>query len=298
MSTSVATQDHEPKGIRALLRATTDRWAPFVPKGVDPEAVVQAAYLETKKVPALLKCTPESILQAVTRIQQLNLRIGVTAYLVPFKDTKSGQTTCTMVVGKDGVVELITASGVVRHVDARCFYENEPFKFVAGTETRIDHLPIADETERGALRGAYAVFRMRGGDVQAHVMTYAQIEAIRQKYSKQWKSGAMPEWYMEKTVIIHGAGHLPKNPKLAASLAALDGEFSVMGATAAVAAPKEPVRLAPPQPLAVMDGYEERARVITAGPVRESAIDEANRVLAEHGEDGYGGEEGGFVPPY
>lgn len=321
MTTTAIASTDEPIGVRGLLRAAAERWAPFIPKGVDPEAVVQSVYLESKRLPTLLECSGESIVQAVTRGLQLGLEFGITAYLVPFKDTKSNGKVCTLVVAKDGVVQLIIGTGVVRHVQARCVYKNEAYRFLTGTQTIVEHRPIFDPDARGPMIGAYAVFRMRGGDVQAFEMSLKEIDAIRRKYSKQWKDGACPDWYAEKTVIIHGAKHLPKNPKLARLEAVLTEDDmaeadlaptarasvvheppaeqpapappAALGAGPAqpIAVPtrtREPARQAPPVSDQAVEPYSDVRRDETA-PVSPMAVEEAKRALAKHGADaGYG----------
>lgn len=327
MTENTSVQTQETAGIRALLRTTEQRWAPFVPRGVSVEAVVQSAYLETKKNPALLQCQPESIVQTITRILQLGLDVGTTGFLVPFgKQDKK----CQMVIAKDGIVQLIIGTGVVRHLEARCVYAKEPYRFLTGTQTIVEHRPIFDPDERGPMIGAYAVFHMRGGDVQAFEMSAKEIDGIRQKFSQQWKAGPLQDWYAEKTVIIHGAKHLPKNPKLARIASALGlsdegiedeapasapgpvqatsrvvGErFGVSSAEVSTdsavetadrgvtsrTVPPDPdiAKPAPPVATSGTEPYGEPRRK-TAHPVSPAAVEEAKRTLAEHGTDGYAG---------
>jgi hypothetical protein len=225
------------------------------------------------------------------------------------------------VVGKDGVVQLIIGTGVVRHVQARCVYKNEPYRFVTGTQTIVEHRPIFDPDARGPMIGAYAVFRMRGGDVQAFEMSLKEIDVIRRKYSKQWKDGACPDWYAEKTVIIHGAKHLPKNPKLARLEAVLTEDDTLEAdlaptarATTTVAPAPAPgtapapaaLGAGPMQPVPINTPASEVVRRTNAvtdqgvepyanvrrdekAPVSPMAVEEAKRAIEEHGADaGYG----------
>jgi recombinational DNA repair protein RecT len=58
-------------------------------------------------------------------------------------------------------------------------------------------------------------------------MNAADIEEIRQKYSKQWKNGPLPAWYAKKTVVRQVAKLVPRNPRLAKMLAVMEEEREV-----------------------------------------------------------------------
>jgi recombinational DNA repair protein RecT len=158
------------------------------------------------------------VLLAVAKIQMWGLEIGSTAHLVPFG------TTCTPVADYKGLAELMVASGVARLVEAHCVYEKEGFRLKRGTTTEIEHQPIADPKQRGAMIGAYAIVHVRGGYPLVEYMAVSDIEAIRQEKSFQWKKGPLPEWYARKTVIRRVAKYVPKNPRLAKILAEIDAE--------------------------------------------------------------------------
>jgi phage RecT family recombinase len=207
--------------------------APFLPEGVSldrvaaslrialarDEAAWEAACRKdrNKSGPSpLQRCTPMSVFMAVAKIAQWGLEVGETAHLVPFG------TECTPIADYKGLAQLVIASGLVRHVEAHCVYEKEPFRMKLGTTTEIEHLPIGDPKQRGEMVGVYALFRLRGYLTHVKYMAVEEIEAIRQQYSKQWKGGKLEPWYAEKTVIRQGVKLLPKDPRLAKTLAAFD----------------------------------------------------------------------------
>lgn len=197
--------------VRALI-------APYLPPGVSLDRVAADVRLALAKdqTGALEKCTPASVFLAVAQIAKWGLSIGETAHLVPFG------TTATPVADYKGLVEMVVASGVARHVEAHCVYEKEPFRIRRGTSTEITHEVIGDPKERGALIGAYALFHLRFGVVAVEYMAVSEIEEVRQGYSKQWKKGALPAWYAKKTAVRRGVKLLPKNPALLAKLAQFD----------------------------------------------------------------------------
>lgn len=199
--------------------------APFLPEGVSLDRVAASLRIALAKdraawkkdgPPPLERCSPMSVFMAVAKIAQWGLEIGETAHLVPFG------TDCTPVADYKGLAQLVIASGLVRHVEARCVYANEPFAMSLGTATSIEHRPIWSPTERGEMVGAYAIFDLRGGRSMVKYMGAEEIDAIRQRYSKQWKDGKLPAWYAEKTCVRSGAKLLPKDPRLAKTLAAFE----------------------------------------------------------------------------
>ena len=234
-STALARLRDEPHAV-ALLTDASDRIAPFLPKGVDLARVVLTTRLAIRKNPKILECEPESIINAVAQVQQWGLEIGTTAHLVPYGNA------CTPIADYKGLAELVVGSGVVRHCEARCVYANEPFRIKQGLAPELEHHPVHIASERGALIGAYVIFRLAFQNVAFEFYPIADIDAIRKKHSKQWKEGPCPPWYAMKTAIRQGVKLIPKNPRLAAALASVmqiveqeetvareaEGEFQVL----------------------------------------------------------------------
>lgn len=241
--TAVATQRDITIGDLPKLITSSDRAratiAPFLPPGVQLERIAASLRVALAKDRAawkkegpspLERCSPMSVFMAVAKIAQWGLEVGETAHLVPFGSD------CVPVADYKGLAELVIASGVARAVEAHCVYEKEPFRLKRGTSIEIEHHPIGDPKGRGPMVGAYALFHLRFGVVLLEYMAVSEIDEIRQKHSKQWKQGTLPEWYARKTVVRRGVKLLPKNPRLAERLAALDNEV--------VEVPEELARLA------------------------------------------------------
>lgn len=209
------------KNLTAVLSSDVakERILPFLPEGSNYERVMAAAQYAVRKMPDLLKCTPHSIIDAVAKIQQWQLEIGTTAHLVPFGAK------CEAVADYKGLAELMVRSGAVRHVEARVVYENDTFRYKLGTSSEIDHTPTSDKN-RGAITHAYVILYLPFNRISFEVMVVADIEAIRSKYSKQWKNGPLPAWYAKKTVVRQSVKLIPKDPRYSAALLALQEAFS------------------------------------------------------------------------
>lgn len=220
MATAVTHHKHDAL---ALIEATRERIAAFLPEGVNVDRVIAAVSLalnDPERGRALAACDPASVVRAVGRIAQWGLEVGTTAHLVPF-----GQT-CTPVADYKGLAELMVASGAVRHVEARAVYEHDDFVCVQGLNPDLRHQP-APASRRGKIVGAYCILRLPFGRSAFEFMPIEDIDAIRLKHSKQWKSGECPAWYAAKTVVRRAAKLIPTNPRLASALARIDGDEAV-----------------------------------------------------------------------
>lgn len=289
--TTPATGQPRPT-MRDLLLSAQDRIAPFVPKGMDIEEVLQLCHMAVRKNPDLLKCKGETIVHSVCTILSWGLVIGQTAYLVPYGRT------CTPVADYKGLAELMVRSGAVRHVQARCVYENEPFRCIYGLEPVLEHERYADEQARGALKGAYCILTLPGGIKEFEYLPIADIERIRKKHSKQWgpdKVKDCPDWYAEKTAVRKTAKLAAKNPRMRGVMKVIEEDAAIELAGVEDVTPTTIVTTPAParalgagamQPVATdarAPAFQETARVVTAPPIEQHHIDEANRALEEHG---------------
>lgn len=200
------------------------RIAAFLPEGVSPERVAAAVSLalnDPKTGKALAACTPQSVVRAVGRIAQWGLEVGVTAYLVPFGRE------CVPVADYKGLIELVVASGAARDIDAHVVYEGDEFDYELGLDNRLVHRPRWSGDGKRKIVAAYAIARIKFGYTKQVVMTADEIDEIRQQYSKQWKSGPLPDWYAVKTCVRRLVKLLPQNPRLASAMAKIEDEQQV-----------------------------------------------------------------------
>jgi recombination protein RecT len=185
------------------------------------------------RTPLLQKCSPASLLQAITQAAQLGLEpTGVlgSAYLVPYKNNKENRYDAQLIVGYRGLIDLARRSNQIESIEARVVYSNDRFRAHFGTDTKIEHEP-AWEGERGAVKAFYAVAKLKGGQVQIEIMTKAEVDAIRARS----KSGASGPWVTDynemgrKTVVRRIAKYLPLTPELADAFATDSNDFEEDG---------------------------------------------------------------------
>ncbi|MBA3891684.1 MAG: recombinase RecT [Gemmatimonadaceae bacterium] len=191
--------------------------------GQSYERVMVEAYLAVRQNPELAQCTADSLIQSVARAVSTGGTIGRDVHLVPFNvnvapqgQPKKYEKRAQAIEDYKFIVELMLRTGGAMMVSAKLVFEHEPFKHHEGTRPSIEHSPIMDPAKRGKLIGAYAYAIVRHSlPPVIHVMSVAEIDAIRQQFSKQWKNGAMPDWYPLKTCLRKLQKLVPTNPRLA-----------------------------------------------------------------------------------
>lgn len=200
---------------------------PMLRPGDSYERVIVETYHAAQKNPDILKCTPASIVNAVSRAVRSGLVIGDGVHLVPYGSTLQE------IYDYKGRIQLIVTAGAARAIDAQCVYEHEPFEYSQGTSPTIVHKPIMNPANRGKMIGAYAVADQgRRVPPKIVVLSVDEIEKVRQTYSKQHKKGELPYWYAQKTCVHRLAKLLPKNPELAKVVAMFEAEDAGLEAIA------------------------------------------------------------------
>jgi phage RecT family recombinase len=113
-----------------------------------------------------------------------------------------------------GYVKRIRNSGEVVDFDCQLVYANDEFRWQAGTDAYVHHIPALQE--RGDYWGAYAFAIMPSGRVIPEVMNAADINTVRDQFgNKKSRSGKPLPWetswgeMARKTVIRRLAKRLP-----------------------------------------------------------------------------------------
>ena len=170
---------------------------------------------EYRRNPRLQQCDPVSFLGAVVTAASLGLEPGSAlgqCYLVPYKNE------CEFQIGYRGMVDIARRSGNIISLQARAVYKGDHFKVILGTEDQIEHEPKYESSE---LTHVYAVAKLVGGGVQFDVMSVAEIDSIRARYSKAAQGKAWTDSYDEmakKTVVRRLFKMLPASVELAQAL--------------------------------------------------------------------------------
>jgi len=161
----------------------------------------------------LSECSPASIFLSSAKIATTDLVIGEQAHLVPYYNNDKKTYEAKPLYDYKGLIELCYRSGKIKSLYACLVYKNDEFNIQRGTEQRINHNPdpFAD---RGDLIGAYAVAKMKSGEVDFEVMSIEELEKIRAtaKTDFIWKKNT-GEMY-KKTVLKRLMKRLPRSYEL------------------------------------------------------------------------------------
>src|SRR5262245_40803662 len=222
MNTAVV-EARPPKEFPDMLKAWLPEIARALPRHLNADRMSRIALTEFRKNPRLSQCDPRSVFAAVIQASQLGLEPGLMgqAYLIPYGSE------CQLQIGYQGLLDLVRRSGLVESIEAHVVYSGDKFTYKAGLTTTLEHEPNFDG-DRGEMRLAYAVARLKGGGSHAEVMTRHQIEANRDRSqnvvsarrggkSTPWDTDTEEMW--RKTVLRRIAKFLPKSPELALAIA-------------------------------------------------------------------------------
>lgn len=201
--------------LAGLVRSRKEYFQQVLPRHVDPDRFARVVVASLSRTPALLQCSPESVMLSVAQAAQLGLEPTGTlgsAYLVPYKGH------CQLIIGYRGLIDLARRSGQIESLEAHVVREGDRFECSFGLEPQLRHEP--DWDSEGELRFVYAIARLKGGAVQYEVMSRAQIEKVR-KGSPSGNRGPWVDHFEEmarKTVVRRLAKYLPLNVELASAL--------------------------------------------------------------------------------
>ena len=214
-------QPREGRTIAELLVRMEPELAKVLPAAITPERFARIVTTELRRTPALLECSPASVLGCLMLTAQLGLEPGPLGhvYLVPYKGE------CTFVIGYRGFVSLAYRSGLLRSISARTVYAGDGFEYQEGTSPKLTHKP-AEPDERGDVRAYYAVALLTTGGKPFCVMYPPDIEARRarselgRKQRGPWATDY--DAMARKTCVRELAKSLPMTEPVGVALAADD----------------------------------------------------------------------------
>lgn len=217
----------------ALTRETTvaafENVIPETMKALFPPARINHLVVTAMhRNPILADCTIPSLILSTMGAVSIGLDpsggpLGQ-AYLVPYRNNKTGRREAQLIIGYRGFITLARRSGEISVVEASCVYEGEIFKFVKGSEPRVIHEPFIvppdgfDENKN--IIGAYSVATFSDGQRHLHWMPIVEIEK-RRKVSRMSGKGPWIDWYGEmcrKTVIRNASKNWPLSADLVTAI--------------------------------------------------------------------------------
>jgi len=191
--TQLIRHDDKVASVRSMLQRLMPQMLLALPKHLTPERMFRVAMTAVQRTPELLECDPRSLAGAVLQASQLGLEpdgvLGA-AYLIPFRNGKTGKREVQFLPGYKGLITLARRSGEISSIDARVVREGDKFKYAFGLNPVLEHVPAEHDGEAKPVTHAYAVIRLKDGGYQFDVLTVAEIKAIQ----AQSRAGTSGPW--------------------------------------------------------------------------------------------------------
>lgn len=186
------------------------------------ERLVKLAQVIVTRTPKLAECSTLSVIDALMTCARLGLEPSEPGgvWLVPYKVKE--RMVCQSIVDYRGLLDVTRRSGEIAAVHADLRYETDAWEFAVDTASpvlvKLRHVPA--EGERGTVRGAYAIAKLRNGECHAVYLTVEQIEKFRAR-SRGAESEYSPwvrDWdaMAKKTACRRLVNLLPRTPEVQA----------------------------------------------------------------------------------
>jgi len=147
-----------------------------------------AMAVEVAKNPALQKCTPLSLLNAIKRIADWGLELdGEEAVVIPY----GNEATPTAMVR--GVIRRAIEAGAASHIYAELVCEHDTVEIVSGSNGRTLNHKIAFP-KRGRHTAAYAVAILPDGITDFELFDASDIEAVKKASMRITGGKLSPAW--------------------------------------------------------------------------------------------------------
>jgi recombination protein RecT len=165
----------------------------------------------------LLDCDRGSLLKACLSAAELGLSLNKNmgeADILKVWDGRLKKNVAQFRPRYKGLMKLAMQSGEVLKIESRLVHENDLFEVVEGLDSSIVHKHGL--SNRGAMVGAYCVWKLKNGETQFEVMSKEQILAIRDRSSSKtkdgtivgpWKTDEAEMW--RKTVVRRASKYMP-----------------------------------------------------------------------------------------
>jgi recombination protein RecT len=217
MSTELQTTSQQPAVVQWLASPSTlAQLKTALPSHFPAERMARLALTAFRTNRALQNCSPASVMASIMSAAQLGLEPHVQGqcYLVPHGNE------CTLIVGYQGLLDLIRRSGQVKSLAARVVYASDAFSVSYHTTPPFTHQPNLRRDEKDQIVGVYCHAILTSDEHVFEWMSAADVNAIRNR-ARAGKSGPWASDWSEmarKTVLKRAAKYLPKSVSLVDAL--------------------------------------------------------------------------------
>lgn len=212
IQTTESKQSNKQISVGEFLKSQKRQIEAALPSHLTSDRMLRIVMTEIRKNPKLQECTRDSLIGSVIQASQLGLEPGSDlghAYLIPYKNQKTGNTECQLLIGYRGMIDLSRRSGQIVSLYSNVVFENDILEFEYGTNDKLRHVPAEDG--RGKFKCVYSIAHLVGGGYQFEVMYKSDVDKIRDR-SRVKSSGPWVTDYEEmakKTCVRKLFKYLP-----------------------------------------------------------------------------------------
>ena len=243
------TQSTPQEDFKSILQKSWGRIAAVMPENMSKERMFQLAMSAYNSTPQLAQCSTVSVLSCIMKCAALGLEPSAVdglgrAYILPYRNKKTGGFEATFIMGYKGMLDLARRSGEIESVSARAVYEGDEFTYSYGLNEHLDHIPSLEPKDKRKLTHAYCIAKFKDGGHYFNVLTREDIEKARAS-SQAGKSSYSPwtthyEQMAIKTAVRRAFPYLPVSITAQEAAAADDTTPDYSGVLSPVV-PAEPI---------------------------------------------------------
>lgn len=209
-----------PKTIGTELEKFIPQMERALPRHMTADRMARIALTSLRVNPKLMECTRDSFYGSLMAASQLGLEPGINGqcYLIPYWDSRNKVSTCTLVPGWRGYMDLVNRTERAT-ASTEAVYDGDEFDYDLGTKVRIHHKRGKWTGTDSALQFVYSVGHIKGLEEfpQIDVWDIEKIWAHRNKQNKVGErhySYAHPEMYARKIPLLQVIKYLPSSIEL------------------------------------------------------------------------------------
>jgi recombination protein RecT len=187
------------------------------------ERFVRLALTVVRRNPALLKCSPPSVLGSLMEATSLGLEPNTPleqAHIIPFSNKHTNQLEATLIIGYRGLIDLCYNSSSIDFIRSMEVFKQDQFSYSYGSDSHLKHMPAAEGSFDDAdITHFYAECRLKTGSYIFLVWSRQRVEKHRDRFAKSWdpRNPSASPWGTDfpamgkKTMIRQLVNFLPRS---------------------------------------------------------------------------------------
>lgn len=231
-------QPGQQQTFKDYMTRLAPQFAQVMPKGFTPERLIGMAISARNRTPKLSECDMSSFLSCCLQCASLGLEPSAVdglgrAYIIPRWNGKSKSYEATFLIGKQGLLELVRRSGLVKSLRTQCVFEGDSFTMYEDEfGIHFEYKPDLDAVKSPqTFRLVYLSAQLTSGGSAFIYMTKAEVdEVMSTSQSKDRDGNPVGPWkqhYLamaEKSIIRRACsrGILPMSTDVAKAVAGDD----------------------------------------------------------------------------